>query len=321
MKTTVLIAAAGVTFIAGDALGQETFEMPAPGRRVETMVMERGVHAAGAQMEVLSGEFGVSGKVVKNAPYSAESINEQTQVLADGNRIARKTSASVYRDSEGRTRREVTLSSVGPWASSQGEAPRFVFIHDPVANASYTLDPKNRIARKMAGHGFVVHDKIGDKIVSSTGSQVRVPAPPPPAPPPPVHATDDVVFESAPAVVGTAPVMMSFHANDAGRAKSESLGKRNIEGVECEGTKTTITIPAGEIGNERPIDIVSERWYSPELQTVVLSKHSDPRMGETTFRLTNLRRSEPLPSLFEPPADYKLETREAPMMRKLRIER
>jgi hypothetical protein len=72
----------------------------------------------------------------------------------------------------------------------------------------------------------------------------------------------------------------------------------------AEGTRLTLTIPAGKIGNERPIVTVNERWYSQELQTVVLTKNSDPRMGETTYRLTNINRGEPDPSLFQVPADY-----------------
>jgi TonB family protein len=91
-------------------------------------------------------------------------------------------------------------------------------------------------------------------------------------------------------------------------AKAESLGKQNVEGVEAEGTRSTVTIPVGEIGNERPIEIVNERWYSPELETVVMSRHSDPRIGESSYRLTNIDRSEPAKSLFEVPADYTLKS-------------
>ncbi|MGI8996871.1 MAG: hypothetical protein ACR2GW_09405, partial [Pyrinomonadaceae bacterium] len=93
------------------------------------------------------------------------------------------------------------------------------------------------------------------------------------------------------------------------QAVKETLGKQSIEGVEAEGTRTTLTIPAGAIGNERPINIVSERWYSPELQLVLMSKHSDPRFGETTYRLTNINRSEPARTLFEVPGDYTLKYR------------
>jgi hypothetical protein len=77
-----------------------------------------------------------------------------------------------------------------------------------------------------------------------------------------------------------------------------------MDGVEVEGTRRKSTIPAGEIGNEKPIDVVSERWYSKELQTVVMSRHDDPRMGETRYRLTHLTRGEPDRALFEVPSDY-----------------
>jgi hypothetical protein len=79
-----------------------------------------------------------------------------------------------------------------------------------------------------------------------------------------------------------------------------------IEGVQAEGTRTTTTIPPGQIGNERPIEIVSERWYSPELDMTVMTRHYDPRTGETLYRLTDIRREEPDPSLFQVPSDYKL---------------
>ena len=87
---------------------------------------------------------------------------------------------------------------------------------------------------------------------------------------------------------------------------SESLGTQTIEGVLAEGTRSTITIGAGQIGNERPIEIVSERWFSPELKTLVLSKQSDPRFGETTYRLSNIVLGNPEASLFEVPADFQI---------------
>jgi hypothetical protein len=92
-----------------------------------------------------------------------------------------------------------------------------------------------------------------------------------------------------------------------GEFQKEVLGKQTIEGIMAEGTKTTVTIPAGKIGNELPIHIVTESWYSPELQTLVLNRHLDPRMGETSFRLNGITRAEPARSLFEVPADYRME--------------
>ena len=86
----------------------------------------------------------------------------------------------------------------------------------------------------------------------------------------------------------------------------EHLGKQIVEGVETEGTRSTITIPAGQIGNDLPLNIVSERWFSPELKVLVLSRQTDPRFGETTYRLTNIVRAEPSPDLFEPPPDFRV---------------
>ena len=84
----------------------------------------------------------------------------------------------------------------------------------------------------------------------------------------------------------------------------ESLGTQLIENVQADGTRITRTIPAGQMGNERPFEIVSEFWYSPELQTTVVSDIRDPRRGEISAKLTDIQRGEPDHSLFEIPADY-----------------
>ena len=93
----------------------------------------------------------------------------------------------------------------------------------------------------------------------------------------------------------------------------------SIEGVQAQGTRTTTTIPAGEIGNDKPIDIVDERWYSPDLQMTVMTKHSDPRTGETSFALKNINRSSPPAYLFEVPADYTVKS--GPMGATVHVER
>lgn len=100
--------------------------------------------------------------------------------------------------------------------------------------------------------------------------------------------------------------------------QTEDLGSRDIEGVQATGTRRTVTIAAGVIGNEQPIQIVSERWYAPELKTVVLARRSDPRMGDHTYRLTNILRGEPDPSLFQVPSDYTVHVEPT---RRLQIER
>jgi hypothetical protein len=100
-------------------------------------------------------------------------------------------------------------------------------------------------------------------------------------------------------------------ASAAGGAsvRHETLGERDIEGVRADGSRTTMTIPAHAIGNRAPITTVSERWFSVDLQTVVFTRRSDPRFGETVFRLVHIDRSEPPPDLFEIPSDYRIEER------------
>jgi hypothetical protein len=91
-------------------------------------------------------------------------------------------------------------------------------------------------------------------------------------------------------------------------ARVESLGSKMIEGIKCDGTRTSFDIPVGQLGNEKPIAVVTEKWYSPELQLVVMSRHVDPLSGEHVFRLVNIRRAEPATELFAVPADYKIES-------------
>lgn len=248
----------------------------------------------------MSTEMAIGGKIVKGAPYSAQAVSESTQTLSDGNRIVNKTIASVYRDSEGRTRREQTLRAIGPFANG-GEAQQTVFIDDPVAGTSYMMNPRTHDAHKMPPMRFKFEARVPSP--TSEGGNVTVEAPPPAAR---ERMTMDRMSIERAEVVRGGPEPRFVWGWGNHEARSEPLGKQNIEGVEAEGTRSTVTIPAGEIGNERPIEIVNERWYSAELQTVVMSRHSDPRLGETTYRLTNIDRSEPAKSLFEVPADFKI---------------
>ncbi|MGA9994968.1 MAG: hypothetical protein WBP93_06120 [Pyrinomonadaceae bacterium] len=251
----------------------------------------------------VTSEMSFDMKVVKGAPYSAEAVTESVRTLADGNRIVHKSNANVYRDSEGRTRRDQTISIVGPYAAA-GDPPKTFFINDPVAGVNYVLDPRSKVARKME-----------NLLRGSKEFHLAPMGPMPPMPPP------GAGIQAVPPSDGERPRVMIYENRPDGMSvqkipgpgkerqmpKRESLGTQTIEGVSCEGTRTTMTIPAGEIGNERAIEIVSERWYSPELQTVVMSKRNDPLgAGETTYRLTNINRSEPARSLFEVPADYKI---------------
>jgi hypothetical protein len=243
-----------------------------------------------------SGGFDSASGPVLGAPYSATITNESIQTLADGNRIVQTSTGTTARDSQGRTRQDTVLPPIGNL--SVANAPHLVFIHDPVAQTSYTLDLTEKTAQKMpafpplgvrtAGVGGAAFSM---RIVDGNSAQV---------PPPDVAIT----------TVGAPPPGAFFEKHlimsDQDQGSSEDLGSETMEGVVVNGTRTTHTIPAGQIGNDRPITIVTEVWTSPDLKTVVYSKRSDPRMGEQTFRLTNIMRAEPSPSLFTVPADFKI---------------
>jgi hypothetical protein len=270
-------------------------------------------------------EMSFGGPVVKGAPYSAQSITESVQALGDGNRIVHKTTAQIYRDSEGRTRRDQALGSIGPYAAAS-DPPQTFFINDPVTGFSYILDPRSKVARKMPRMEIKMRsaDKLKTVDLDIMRTEEREPGSPeaPLAPPPPTRERKEVesrsfVFTtpappppgvaegSLPPGEGATEFHFSGHTSKA-ETKTEKLEPRSFDGVQAEGVRNTTTIPAGEIGNEQPIQIVNERWYSPELQVIVMTRHSDPRFGETTYKLTNIQRGEPSAALFQVPSDYTL---------------
>jgi len=276
----------------------------------------------------VASEMSFDRKLVKGAPYSAVGVTETIQALADGNRIVHKSSASVYRDSEGRTRREQVLAKIGPYASA-GDTPQTIFINDPNAEVNYILEPGSRTARKMSMPNVVLRRTPegpgADKIRSKESVELRAVPPEVRAISPGERERIEVTMQAANMGVGAGAATWVTTLDQGGRissknANKESLGKQMVEGVEAEGTRVTITIAAGEIGNDAPINIISESWYSPELQVVVKSRHSDPRSGETVYRLTNINRSEPDHSLFEVPSDYSIKDQPGADM-KMRFEK
>lgn len=237
---------------------------------------------------------------VKNAPFSAEAINEFTQILADGNRIERRYSTSLWRDSQGRTRREQEVALLGRLNVS-GDPPKMVTIDDPVGRVTYTLDNEKKIARTTSvTTARIVPDSPG-------GERGRVVVRSPvPAGLTAAGTNADFILSGPPAVLATGPAL-TLSTGPAGETKVEPLGTRTIEGVEAEGTRTTTTIPAGAIGNINAIDVVTERWFSKALQTVVMLTRRDPQTGDTVYRLTNIVRAEPDADLFVVPAGYTTE--------------
>jgi hypothetical protein len=233
----------------------------------------------------LAGPMGI----VAGAPYSAQATTQRVQVLADGNRIEQTTSGSVARDSQGRVRRDEALPGL---AGDTGDAPHIVMIDDPVAHVHWTLDARTKSAMKMP----VPAGKNGRNDIFEMGV------------PPPLGPTKTFFYIAAGKAQisgskGQVVTNGSAQPDDLDSTKSD-LGTQMIEGVPARGTRITRTIPAGQIGNLQPIVITTENWYSPDLKVLVMSKSNDPRMGETTYKLTNIQRSEPSPSLFQPPDDY-----------------
>jgi len=252
---------------------------------------------------------------VTGAPYSATMANEMAQTLSDGTHIAQTTSGNVARDSQGRTRQDAPLPSIGNLSAAN--APHLVFIRDPVAQVSYTLDLTDKTAQKMAalpapgGADVAIAGAAAkEKFFIQMGSGASLssgPMPPPiqmPDPVPPAAAEPGVMMLQK-TIIGD---------NEFANATTEDLGSQTMQGVTVTGTRTTRVIPAGQIGNDAPISIVTEVWTSPELKTVVYSKRSDPRMGVQTFQLTNIVRAEPDASLFTVPADFRVVDGPQPIM-------
>ncbi len=379
---------------------------------------------AGAGGQSFSFTTSFDAKTVKGKPYSADIISEHIQTLGDGNRIVRRSNASVARDSEGRTRQESIVTAFGPLAEAMNDLPKHITIFDPVAGTTYMLNAKEKTANKM---GSVMIRKVEGKPLTSAapktegsaapatqrvsggvlqGNATRKVQPPYPALAKAAGAEGSVqvaitvnengevttteavsghpllkeaaleaakewkfkqtelagkpvkvqglltfnftldgngldklnrekaIVELAKTTAGDGLAIdvseraiadikmttegqlltMDLRGDDQGmhfisgnkkyEAKKEALGKQTVEGVECEGTHSITTIPAGEMNNELPINIVTESWYSPELQVTVLRKFNDPRYGEDVFRLTNINRAEPAKELFEVPSDY-----------------
>jgi len=240
---------------------------------------------------------------VQGSPFCATVVNEHNQMFADGNKIHTTENSALCRDGQGRTRRESQLNLLG--AVPQGDSPKFITIVDPVAKVRYVLDTRAKVARK---------------------SSLAAGAPMPPPGGMPKSGQNVMIYNSTggPAGAGGAVagqtmfVRKTMMHGDQPPADSESLGDQMINGIHATGTRMTTTIAAGKMGNEQPINVVSEEWYSPELKTMMRTKHTDPWAGELTTQLTNVNTSEPDASLFLVPSDYKvIEDGAEPFMLKL----
>ncbi len=280
-----------------------------------------------------------TGKPVKNAPYSAEVISETVQTLADGNQISKRNTTLTYRDGAGRTRQEVRdgkgevktiqihdaadgsriVLMPGKKTATKISMPADLKVQiEGIKEKAKAMAEKDRAEGRDAKSVVVEHPGPGQTIIvkrSEGGNadgkkemreEIKVNV---------VRAggetvvngvnVSDVVSKALNMATLSGPISMSFRDNKwAGKATTTSLGSKDMEGVKVEGKMVSYTIPAGEVGNKNPITISTESWYSPDLQVTVYSKHSDPRHGDTIYRLANVKRAEPAQSLFTVPADY-----------------
>jgi len=216
---------------------------------------------------------------LKGIPFAAETVSETTRTLADGTHISGTTHGGVYRDSEGRTRRE--------FAQPAGENDvRIVSITDPV-------------------HQVFIHFIIGNATTASTeGYKVATVTPMHSSSPPLSTATAGALAPGNGTSGSTTSGGVGERPSRPAPPSREDLGIQEMEGLSVRGTRTTRTIEAGKIGNDQPIVIVTESWYSKDLQEVLLSETDDPRSGHSTAKLVNIQRDEPDPALFQVPPDY-----------------
>jgi len=293
-----IILPAAVLALASGAFAQVVIAAPQSGEKSQSS--ERRVvrldRTSGLDAEVFSMEMSGSDELVTGAPYTATAVTETIQTLGDGNRIVHKNTTSLARDGQGRTRREESFSNVGALSV---EGPKIIIVRDPVKQTTSILYPDRGIAKtvKVRTSGSMTLHEPGME-----GDAVREGA----------LSANVVILENKVAKgkaeaesIARHKVSLRGAEEPSGEVKHESLGTQVIEGVSCEGKRETRTIPVGAIGNDRVIEITSETWTSPELHALVLRKRNDPRSGETTYRLTNIKRGEPDASLFHVPDGFK----------------
>ena len=254
-----------------------------------------------------AGKFGLRDEaaVVKNEPYQAQAVTEMKQTLADGSHIVQTTTATVARDSDGRTVRVQKLNTMGPWRSadsSQGNSQTLTTIFDPVAkeHIDYTSDSKiaHVLLMPSVPPGVVVGAEGGFNVAAPNALGVA----------------ENELTVSGPAPAGAVVQGFAVQAGPVSpqvskgmEPKTESLGTMTIEGVQVTGTRSMSTIPAGTIGNDKDLNITRETWYSPELKLVIQSTQNDPRFGETTYTLKNIQQGSPDVTLFQVPANYTID--------------
>lgn len=221
-------------------------------------------------------------------PFSADGITTASQLLADGTRLEQQTNTRLFRDSAGRVRREQSIVGLTPAALP------VVTITDPAAAISYTLDSRTQTAYRAPLQAYVRSGGMPPGARQTYTASYRdgraVVRPVPPVASPRAEGPDDAV--------GVIP--------SGTGSRTETLTTQQIAGLWSTGTRTSVTLVRGMVGNDRPFNVTTERWTSTDLNVVMLSRSDDPRVGTTEYRLTNVVRAEPAAALFVVPAGYRV---------------
>jgi len=230
---------------------------------------------------------GISG--TPGNPFSADVIEESDRFLADGNHIHRENHGRIFRDSQGRTRNETEIGTFG-----LGIKPfTRIIISDPVEGRFIMLDPEQKTA---------TINQFGRRNSAAPGAAL------------PVQPANSAAKSNAPttaaAELGTIQSLRATRAASGAQAPGklqsshEDLGATEIEGYTVTGMRFTNTIPAGVMGNDKPITTTNERWFSQDVKMDLLNKFESPESGKRVHRLVNIRLGDPDPLLFQVPADY-----------------
>jgi len=291
-------------------------------------------------------------RVVKGAPYCAEAVHETVQPLADGNRIVKKQSTQLCRDGEGRTRREVLNSDGGKLVYLRDPVAKESWVLNPETKSVRRLGGAVAWHGEGHAEAWREWSREFSQRMRESFKDLPHPPEPPRAPeapkgrgepamvvetdvlikqgdgepqrqrdrrvirlselPPGVHMAPMPPMPPMPMLAGTPGGWQLGHFAPRGEPVVTALPTKEIEGVKVTGERSTWTIEAGKIGNEKPILITREVWTSPELMLTVRSRDADPRSGEVNYRLQQIKRGEPDAALMKPPADYKQPTPRAP---------
>jgi len=292
-----LAAALALLFAAGSVFAQSDSQMSVKLQDMsQTLAQAAQAGGRGGSVAFSSNVVASYSKPVTGAPYSAQIVTESVQPFADGNTITHTSTSAVWRDSQGRTRREQNINVVGP-SQVSGSPIQFITIDDPVTGVHYTLNPNKMIATQFsAGVSYTNTSTttLPMKVIPGDGGNVTF-----------TYSTSGDSAATG-GMGGSISVMPAQVSSD--NVTTESLGADTMQGLSVLGTRVTRTIPAGQIGNAQPILITTDKWYSQDLQIDVKTVHSDPRTGTSTTTLTNLFRNEPNLALFVVPPGYTITT-------------